>query len=89
MINLEWSSGFERALKKWFGKHPADLDLIRSKLEDFTANRFSPELKNHELYGQLKGLRAISVAYGCRIVFSMVEEESALLVYIGTHDEVY
>jgi mRNA-degrading endonuclease YafQ of YafQ-DinJ toxin-antitoxin module len=46
-------------------------------------------LKNHKLSGQLKGLRAISVAYDCRIVFSMVEDDTALLVSIGTHNEVY
>jgi mRNA-degrading endonuclease YafQ of YafQ-DinJ toxin-antitoxin module len=55
----------------------------------FTANPSNPELKNHKLSGQLKGLRAISVAYNCRIVFAMVEENTALLVSIGTHDEVY
>jgi hypothetical protein len=38
MIKLEWSSGFERALRKWPGKHPADRDLIKSKLEIFTTN---------------------------------------------------
>ena len=89
MIRLEWSSSFERALKKWIAKHPTDRDVIKEKLERFTANPFDPELKNHKLSGQLKGLRAVSVAYNCRIVFSMVEEDTALLVSIGTHDEVY
>jgi len=89
MLKLEWSSGFERALKKWLGKHPADRDLIEEKLETFTNNPFDPELKNHKLSGQLKGLRAITVAYDCRIVFSMVEDDTALLVSIGTHNEVY
>jgi addiction module RelE/StbE family toxin len=89
MVKLEWSSGFERALKKWLSKHPADREVIKEKLELFTANPSNPELKNHKLSGQLKGLRAISVAYNCRIVFAMVEENTALLVSIGTHDEVY
>lgn len=60
-----------------------------TKLETFIANPYDPELKNHKLSGQLKGLRAISVAYDCRIVFSMIEENTALLVSIGSHDEVY
>jgi mRNA-degrading endonuclease YafQ of YafQ-DinJ toxin-antitoxin module len=46
-------------------------------------------LKNHKLCGQLKDLRAISVTYDCRIVFAMIENQSALLVAIVTHDEVY
>jgi len=46
-------------------------------------------LKNHKLSGQLKGLCSFSVAFDCRIVYSMVEENIALLVSIGTHEEVY
>jgi mRNA interferase YafQ len=89
MIRLEWSSRFEKSLKKWIGKHPESREVIRLKLEQFSTNPSDPELKNHKLSGQLKGLRAISVAYDCRIVFAMVEESTALLVAIGTHDEVY
>jgi addiction module RelE/StbE family toxin len=89
MIRLEWSSRFEKSLKKWLAKHPECRDIIRVKLEQFSANPFDPELKNHKLSGQLKDLRAISVAYDCRIVFSMVEDNTALLVAIGSHNEVY
>ena len=89
MIRLEWSSSFERSLKKWIAKHPESREGIRQKLEQFSANPFDPELKNHKLSGQLKDLRAFSVAYDCRIVFALIEESTALLVSIGTHDEVY
>jgi addiction module RelE/StbE family toxin len=89
MVRLEWSSRFERALKKWITKHPESRDMIKQKLELFSAEPYAPELKNHKLSGRLKDLRAISVGYDCRIVFSMVEENTALLVSIGTHDEVY
>jgi addiction module toxin, RelE/StbE family len=89
MVRLEWSSRFEKSLKKWISKHPESREAIKQKLEQFSANPFDPELKNHKLSGQLKDLRAISVAYDCRIVFAMVEENTALLVAIGTHDEVY
>jgi addiction module RelE/StbE family toxin len=89
MIKLEWSSGFERALKKWLGKHPSDRDVIQSKLNKFIENPHAPELKNHGLSGKLKDLRAITVHYDCRIVFSMVDDTTALLVSIGTHEEVY
>ncbi len=64
-------------------------EVIKHKLEQFTNNPYDPELKNHKLSGQLKDLRAISITYDCRIVFAMVEESTALLVAIGTHDEVY
>lgn len=89
MIRLEWSSRFEKSLKKWISKHPDSREVIKQKLEQFAANPHDQELKNHKLSGRLKGLRAISVAYDCRVVFAMVEENTALLVAIGTHDEVY
>lgn len=55
----------------------------------FTQEPFSPELRNHKLSGKLKELRAIVIEYDCRIVFSMVDEDTALLINIGSHDEVY
>ncbi len=77
MLKLEWSTRFEK-----------DRALIKEKLELFKANPHDLELINHKLSGQLKGLRAISVAYNCRILFAMVVENTALLVSIGTRDEV-
>lgn len=79
MIKLEWSCGFENALKRWLKKHPKDRDLIKNKLEIFTNNTFHPELKNHKLSGCLNDLRAISVTYNCRIIFAMPEKNTALL----------
>ena len=42
-----------------------------------------------EAPGKPKGLRAISAGYDCRIVFTFLDDNTALLVAIGTHDEVY
>ncbi|MDF1569644.1 MAG: type II toxin-antitoxin system mRNA interferase toxin, RelE/StbE family [Spirochaetaceae bacterium] len=89
MIRLEWSSRFEKSLKKWIAKHPKSREMIKQKLELFITDPYAPDLKNHKLSGRLKGLRAISAGYDCRIVFSFVEENTALLIAIGTHDEVY
>jgi mRNA-degrading endonuclease YafQ of YafQ-DinJ toxin-antitoxin module len=49
------------------GKHHETREAIRLELEQFSANPLDPELKNHKLSGQLKGLRAISAVYDCRI----------------------
>jgi mRNA interferase YafQ len=55
---------------------------------------FLPNLGTHQLGGNLKGLRACSCGYDCRIVFAIeknkkTNEESLILMNIGTHDEVY
>ena len=62
---------------------------VRDKLHMFEADPFVPELRNHKLSGKLKGLRAIVVDYDCRIIFKFVEKDKALLIGIGTHNEVY
>nr|WP_234419845.1 type II toxin-antitoxin system mRNA interferase toxin, RelE/StbE family [Nodularia spumigena] len=51
-------------------------------------------MKSHKLSGQLEGLWACSVAYDCRIIYTLkqaedAQEEIIVLVDIGSHDEVY
>ncbi len=55
---------------------------------------FAPNLGTHKLGGNLKGLRACSCGYDCRIAFSIekdktTNEDSIILLDIGTHDEIY
>ena len=90
MINLIWDNGFKRKLKKYLKKHPELKSLIKEKLDLFCREPFAIELKNHKLSGKLKDFRAIVIEDDCRIVIKMVDKDtSALLISIGSHDEVY
>lgn len=89
MMKLAWNKNFEKSLKKYIKKHPEKETKIKEKLELFTQEPFSLELRNHKLSGKLKDLRAIMVEYDCRIIFKFVDEDTALLISIGTHEEVY
>ncbi|WP_084111892.1 type II toxin-antitoxin system RelE/ParE family toxin [Gloeomargarita lithophora] len=59
------------------------------KLEQFIQNPFEPSLKTHKLSGKLKGLWSFSVDYSIRIIFYFTEDEKAIFVDIGNHNEVY
>jgi mRNA-degrading endonuclease YafQ of YafQ-DinJ toxin-antitoxin module len=59
------------------------------KLELFIIDPFEPSLKTHKLSGKLKDLWSFSVEYDERVVFYFTEDEKAVLVDIGSHDEVY
>ena len=48
-----------------------------------------PTLQTHKLSGKLKGLSAFSLGYDLRVVFYFAESNKAVLIDIGTHDEVY
>lgn len=89
MIKLTWNTNFERALKRYIKKHPDSEEKIREKLRLFTEEPFTPALRNHKLRGRLKDLRAIVVEYDCRIVFKLIDENTAMLVGIGSPDDVY
>ncbi len=89
MIKLSWNRNFEKSLEKYIKKYPEKETKIREKLKRFTEDPFSPELRNHKLSGKLRNLRAIVVEYDCRIVFKFVDKDTALLINIGPHEEVY
>ncbi len=55
----------------------------------FEKDPFCQKLRTHKLRGKLKGLWAFSITYDYRIVFSFLSETDALLIDVGTHDEVY
>lgn len=88
-MEISFSSSFKRAFKKRI-KGKIELETrFWKKLEQFTVNPFNPSLKTHKLSGKLKDLWSFSVDYDARILFYFTEEEKAVFVDIGSHDEVY
>jgi mRNA interferase YafQ len=94
MMEVVWSSGFNRSFRKIVKKNPQLKDQITKVLKLLADDPFTPSLKSHKLGGDLAGLWSCSVAYDCRIIFNFCEDEELLemvilLVDIGSHDEVY
>jgi len=89
MVEVSFSSSFKRAFKKQI-KNNGDIEKrFWGKLEQFTSNPFHPNLKTHKLSGKLKEFWSFSLDYNQRILFYFTEEGKAILVDIGSHDEVY
>lgn len=89
MIKLIWDKPFKKRFKKYISKNPDSLENIINKLAIFVNEPFHPELRNHKLSGNLKELRAICIEYDLRIIYKEIDDSKALLVDIGTHDDVY
>ncbi len=88
-MEVSFSSGFKRAFKKRI-KGNEDLETrFWQKLELFVVDPFDPSLKTHKLSGKLKDLWSFSVDYDDRVLFYFTEDERAVFVDIGSHDEVY
>jgi mRNA-degrading endonuclease YafQ of YafQ-DinJ toxin-antitoxin module len=88
-VEVSFSSSFKRAFKKRI-KGNADLETrFWQKLEQFTVDPFDSSLKTHKLSGKLKEFWSFSVDYDERVLFYFMENEKAVFVDIGSHDEVY
>jgi mRNA-degrading endonuclease YafQ of YafQ-DinJ toxin-antitoxin module len=88
-VEVSFSSPFKRAFKKRI-KGNTELEArFWQKLEQFTVDPFDPSLKTHKLSGKLKEFWSFSVDYDERVLFYFLEDEKAVFVDIGSHDEVY
>ncbi|WP_017717902.1 type II toxin-antitoxin system RelE/ParE family toxin [Kamptonema formosum] len=88
-MEVSFSFPFKRDFKKRI-KGNADLEVrFWQKLEQFTADPFEPSLKTHKLSGKLKEFWSFSLDYEERVLFYFTEDEKAVFVDIGSHDEVY
>jgi mRNA-degrading endonuclease YafQ of YafQ-DinJ toxin-antitoxin module len=88
-VEVSFSSSFKRGFKKRI-KGNTDLEeRFWQKLEQFTVDPFDPSLKTHKLSGKLKEYWSFSVDYDERVLLYFTEDEKAVFVDIGSHDEVY
>lgn len=89
MTEIVLSSAFRRAFKRKIRRNKRLETRFRERVAIFQNNPFDPQLRTHQLSGQLKGLWSFSVEYDVRVIFSFTEPKSALFIDIGTHEDVY
>lgn len=89
MTEVALSSSFKRAFKRRIKGNPVLETRFWNRLETFQNNPFDQTLRTHKLSGRLKDLWSFSIEYDLRVVFSFLEDDRALFVDIGTHEEVY
>jgi addiction module RelE/StbE family toxin len=89
MIELIWDQKFKKTLKKRLSKSDELTDKFNSKIKLFEEDPFNPILRTHKLSGILKEYWAFSIDYNLRVIFKFIDSNTALLIDIGTHDEVY
>ncbi|HBW57218.1 MAG TPA: type II toxin-antitoxin system mRNA interferase toxin, RelE/StbE family [Oscillatoriales bacterium UBA8482] len=88
-MEVSFSSSFKRAFKKRIKGNTNLEEKFWQKLEQFTVDPYDPSLKTHKLSGKLKEFWSFSVDDDERVLFYFTEDEKAIFVDIGSHDEVY
>jgi addiction module RelE/StbE family toxin len=64
-------------------------ERIRKQLLLFSINPKHPSLRIHKLTGSMNNMWSISVSLSIRMVYKLLDKDSAYFVDIGTHEEVY
>ena len=85
MVVLVATSRFERRAKKL---GPNERRALARALRLFQDDPHDARLGTHKLSGPLAGCWAFSFGYDARVVFEW-DEDRAVLLNIGSHDEVY
>jgi mRNA-degrading endonuclease YafQ of YafQ-DinJ toxin-antitoxin module len=88
-MKIELSSTFRKAFKKLASKGPDIAILTLEKVLLFSQEPYNITLRFHKLKGSLSGTWSFSVDLDVRIIVDMKEPDKAILVMIGSHDEVY
>jgi addiction module RelE/StbE family toxin len=91
MTEVIWDDRFRHLYRKWVKQHPDLKDRFRETLLLFDQDPFHPSLRTHSLSGELKGLWSFRITYHYRLVFAFLDEShgTAILIDIGSHEEVY
>jgi len=94
MRKLVLTPHFKRAFRRFVRHNPRLQIRIENTLKAMASDLFAIQLESHNLTGKLRGLKACSCGYDCRIIFYLEshlneEDEVIILLNIGTHNEVY
>ncbi len=89
-MEVSFSSSFKKAFRKRIKSTESESDFWL-RIDLFITDPFNLKLKTHKLSGKLKDLWSFSLDYDLRVVFYFTKDKpkKAVLVDIGTHDQVY
>ena len=79
-----------KTFDKQFKKLPkAQVRQFETRITLFKSNPSHPQLRDHALTGEFRGMRSFSVSGDIRVIYVRKGKAVILLVQIGTHSELY
>lgn len=89
MIKVSFDESFKRSYKKRIKDNQTLEHKFKNRLEIFINDPFDSRLKTHKLSGKLKNLWSFSIEHDQRVIFYFSEENNAIFIDIGNHNQVY
>ncbi|NJL55253.1 type II toxin-antitoxin system mRNA interferase toxin, RelE/StbE family [bacterium] len=94
MRQIGWTPKSLRASKRLIKRNPDLRSAVEQTLNQLSEDPFHPSLQTHKLTGGLAGVWSASIDYKLRVLVEFVndvdtQEQSILLLNLGSHDDVY
>ena len=79
-----------RLFEKSFQKAPTEIKLkFNERIKVFYQNATDAILENHVLQGKYTGCRSIKITGDWRVIYREISHDTAVLINIGTHSQLY
>lgn len=88
-MNAKFSPSVQKEITKIAKLDRKLSDRIEKQIALFEENPKHPSLRIHKLSGSTENMRSISITMSIRMVYVFLEDNTALFVKIGTHEQVY
>lgn len=88
-MKAKFSPFVQRTIIRMYKKDKNLVERIQKQINLFESDAKHPSLRLHKLKGNLDSMWSISITTSIRMVFRIIDKETAYFVDIGTHDEVY
>lgn len=88
-MTIELHPSFRKAYRKKVANNKNLVKRAEERLLLFQKDSTTPILRDHQLKGAKKRFRSFSITGDIRIVYLPISENHAILIDIGTHNQVY
>lgn len=88
-MKILYQNSFKKSYKKRFFHNKKLINIISLRIQQFNINPNDIQLRTHILSGAKKGLCSFSVTGDIRIIFYYDQNDNAIFIDIGTHNQVY
>lgn len=88
-MKAKFSPLVQKEIRAIHQKHKKLAVRIEKQVALFEENPQHPSLRTHKLAGSMGNMWSISITMSIRMVYILLDKNTALFIKIGTHDEVY
>ena len=88
-MNVGGHPKFQRAYNRRIASNRKLVRKFHERVDLFQNNPQNPLLNDHPLKGDKRGLRAFSISGDIRVIYRLIDDDHALFLDIGSHNQVY